>query len=127
VCAGSPCCTAGLCTGTHINGLGQTYVDCVALGVPGNGATYTEAMAQAALTAWPNPGGSAQNLTGGNCTESDGVTKDTCDASYTPVACAVWCYTGQLAGYVFENDALDTGLNYGNCLCPATSNSPTWN
>lgn len=125
-CVGTPCC-GSLCTGLHQNGLGQTYVDCSPLGVPGNAATYSSTMASEAASSWPNPGGTAQILTGGACYESNHTTQDECDASYTFFACSVWCFTGQLAGYVYENVADDFGDDGSNCLCPTTTSGATWN
>lgn len=126
-CVGTPCCGAGLCQGTHSNGLGGTYVDCSPLGTPGNGATYSSTMGQEATASWANPGGTPQILTGGGCLESNEFTQDQCDASYTFSACAVWCFSGQLAGYVYENLADDFFGDGGNCLCPTTTTGATWN
>ncbi len=126
-CIGTPCCGT-LCSGQHPNGLGQTYSDCSPLGVPGNPATYSATMADEAANSWPNPGGTpAQILTGGACYESNQVTQDQCDASYTFSACAVWCFSGQLAGYVYENIANDYSGTGSNCLCPALTSGATWN
>jgi hypothetical protein len=115
--------------GQHQNGLGQTYSDCSPLGVPGNAATYTATMADEAASSWPNPGGAAQTqiLTGGACYESNHTTQDECDASYTFYACSVWCFSGQLAGYVYENIADDFGGDGSNCLCPSLTSGSTWN
>ncbi|HKQ98817.1 MAG TPA: hypothetical protein VJV75_13145 [Candidatus Polarisedimenticolia bacterium] len=111
-CAGTVCCGTA-CAPPHQNGLGQTYTSCSPLGVPGNPATYGQALASQARAGWPVTG-------------SDFQLADFCGAGLSavlrqaPSQCAVWVYTGSLAGYVRLNSASST------CLCP-TAASPTWN
>jgi hypothetical protein len=99
-------------TPVHSNGLGQTYslVACVALGTPGDDATYTLAMAQAAAGAWAPSSSVAPSIS--TCGQStvlyvfvDGVS-------------ATWAYTGPLAGHVNSTPR--------NLVCP-TLTDPTWN
>ncbi|HTQ42607.1 MAG TPA: hypothetical protein VMI75_07590 [Polyangiaceae bacterium] len=124
VCAGTPCC-GSLCTGTHSDGIGQTYTSCVALGQPGNPATYTKAMAIDCLNADPITGGGVGTKT---CPDPGGGTDDcyynSCSGSTCPTGvtaeCGVWCYTGGLAGYVKLTGGSTT------CNCPTTSDA-TWN
>jgi cysteine-rich repeat protein len=111
-CASTSCC--GLtCGSVHSNGLGQSYGDCVPLGTPGSPSTYTLAMATSARGVWTGTG-------------SDFNLVDYCGTNLTAVlrqtanSCAVWVYTGSLAGYVRLNTA------NASCLCPST-NAPTWN
>jgi hypothetical protein len=107
----TPSCCGAACQTSHSNGLGQRYYDCNPLGIPGNPSTYKLSMAQAALMAWPVTG-------------TDGIIS--CGVGLSAVyredasSCAVWVYTGALAGYV----RLSTGAS--SCSCPTTSDR-TWN
>ena len=49
-----PAATPDACQANHSDGIGQTYSDCTAFGVPGNGATYTRNMAVECLDADPS-------------------------------------------------------------------------
>src|SRR5262249_47553078 len=92
----TPMCCGAACQPVHSNGLGQTYLlMCVALGTPGNAATYTVAMATAAQQAWP--AGTDSTKTCGN-----GSNAAACVTRTGASTCAVWCYTKVLAGHVFE-------------------------
>ena len=97
----------------HQNGLGQTYQDALPLGTPGNQASYNQAMEQEAANSWPQTG----TVSSAVCNvprNAQMVTKK------TATACAVWGYTGSIAGRVHLNTANN------NCICPTTSD-PTWN
>jgi hypothetical protein len=108
-CSGNICCS-GACQPLHINGLGQTWDDCVALGVPGNAATYTHTMAVEARAAWPFSGSDS------DCSCTGGVT---CVYRQTATSCAVWVYNKSAAGYV----RLNTSSN--SCYCATTSTPDT--
>lgn len=110
-CSGNSCCGTS-CSPQHHNGLGQTYQDCSPLGVPGNAATYTVTMANEARGVWPNTGTDGT----GKCTGPNGG-----NAVYrqTTTSCAVWGYTGGIAGYVMLNTANN------NCTCPSPTGT-TW-
>jgi len=100
---GTACCSNGACPFQHLNGLGQTYFHCNALG------SLTEEMAREAAKAW-QPNGQGQV----NCE---------CLAWLTDgLQCGQWCFTGPLQGQVFEGAALDCS----RCL---SVNEPTrsWN
>ena len=123
-CAGTACCTSGACVAQHSDGLGQTYSDCVPFGVPGNAATYTATMTNEASTAWSS---TATLDPGATCLENPANPSgpaDLCAARYTNSACAVWCYTGILAGRVFLQNV--SGTNESNCGCPLTTDA-AWN
>ncbi|HUD72749.1 MAG TPA: hypothetical protein VMQ62_12380 [Dongiaceae bacterium] len=111
-CAVTVCCGQA-CGSRHLNGLGQSYDDCVALGTPGNQSTYTLAMATNARAAWTGTG-SDFNISDYCGTAQSAVLRQTANS------CAVWVYSGTLAGYVRLNSA------NGSCLCPSVA-SPTWN
>jgi hypothetical protein len=96
----------------HVNGLGQVFNDCAPLGVPGNATTYTEAMAQQARAAWPDSG-SDLPFTYGPTFAWLALGRQ------TPKSCAVWAYTGEMAGRVF--------LNTENNKCyPPGAAEPVW-
>jgi hypothetical protein len=125
VCAGSACCNTGACQANHSDGIGQTYSDCTAFGVPGNGATYTRNMAVECLDADPITGGPSGDQTcpdpaGGtdNCLYNSCNTTMSCPTGVT-AECGVWCYSGSLAGHVKLTTASAT------CGCPTTSDA-TW-
>jgi hypothetical protein len=108
----------GECTPVvHSNGLGQTYsLPCPsALGVPGNAATYTLAMAIAAANGWaPSaPNGPIQS----SCGNPSGASNVVVITNAQNVS-SVWAYSGPLAGHVVTSP--------GEALCPLLSD-PTWN
>ena len=122
-CAGTACCGTA-CQPAHSNGtsaagLGQTYFDCSPLGTPGVESTYTKKMADEALAASP------YKTTPGAGTCGSGATLSNCvSASLTSTAtdCAVWCYSGALAGSFHVDKA--------GCFCPLPPPPPTsdtWN
>jgi hypothetical protein len=105
---------------------------CAALGKPGNDATYTLAMAEAAAAVAKQPSSSCTSSVGnGNCT---GVT--TCGSSasgqdvyYVDLAsdggpCFVWAFkTTKASGSTTPSGHLN--INPTTCTCPASSD-PTW-
>ena len=97
----------------HNNGLGQTFVDSASLGTPGNAATYTLALANAAAAAFPFQGTVRTSQCGTSTRSPMMVVKQ------TATSCATWGYTGMLAGYAKLNQANN------NCYCPTTAD-PTW-
>jgi hypothetical protein len=107
-CSGNLCCGAS-CPPPHNNGLGQDFSDCAPSGVPGNAATYSQALAMSARSAWPESGTDVS----GKCVGPGGG-----DFVYrnTGTQCALWVYSGSSAGRV--NLA-------ATCACPSAS-SPTW-
>ena len=95
-----------MCQLVHPNGLGQSYYHCAPLGTPGQSG-YTQDMAIEAAKVW-RAGGTGQVVLcqTGNCW------------AYTAGGdCAVWCYTGQLAGYVNPPTLL-------TCFCPDLTDPP---
>jgi hypothetical protein len=114
-CGGNICCS-GACEPHHVNGLGQSFEDCAALGVPGSASTYSYTMATEARAAW-SFAGSDNDCTCG-APNASCVSRSIGGASSG--YCAVWTYTSATAGHVFLNSA------NGNCLCPTTFD-PTWN
>jgi len=111
-CQSTMCCGTA-CQPNHQNGLGQNYLlMCIALGTPGNAATYTVEMATAARDAWNQAG------TDGTQSCGNGGNAALCvNRSGTPMGCAVWCYTKGIAGRV---------LLAPTCTCP-NNNSSSWN
>jgi hypothetical protein len=106
-CNGTSCCPDGSCQKAHSNGLGQTFYDCNAVG------THTQASATAAANAW-NAGTANYDMTG--------ICGSGCYGRQTANSCAVWCYSGNLAGQVGRNDISV------QCLCPPQGNVVgTWN
>jgi len=97
----------------HVNGLGQVMNDCSPLGVPGNASTYTLTLATAARAAWPYAGTDSNGMMG------TGPRAAYCVARQTATACAVWAYSGPVAGYVHLNTASS------QCYAP-TSTDPVW-
>lgn len=97
---------------THSNGLGQTYVNFTPRGTPGNPATYNSALAAAAANAWPPAAPFSQVM----C-PTPGVSAI---SKQTQTCCAVWAYTGSVAGRVTLNRTNNT------CYCP-TASAPPWN
>ena len=108
-CDGSICCPGG-CAPAHSNGLGQSFDDCAASGVPGNAATYSLALAVKARSVWPFIGTDNQASCGG---PTSAVFRQ------TATQCAVWVYTSTTAGRVRLNTASNS------CFCPTTSD-PAW-
>jgi cysteine-rich repeat protein len=108
-CATPICCGNG-CGTTHLNGLGQNFFDCAPLAVPGNAATYNSTLAAEARSAWPFSGNDQTLL----CGSESGA------ARMTANSCALWIYTGPLAGHVHLNTA------GAGCFC-ASASDPTWN
>ncbi len=109
-------------------GLGQTYADCHALGVPDNAATYTSQMANEAMAAAPGTPQTSAQCGNANCVWKVVASR-----------CVVWCYSNDttkggsnVAGHVYQNDAAHspsgTCSSTGNnaSLCPLESD-PTWN
>ena len=103
----------------HSNGLGGTYIYCVPLGVPGNAATYSQAMATAAALSWGH-GSVPQMFACG----SFAPFQDVISIDNTNGPSANWSYTNgsgtSLAGYVNTNP---TGIAD---LCPIVGDA-TWN
>ncbi len=111
---GTPGCCGTGCQTKHVNGLGQDYFDCVAVG------TYDSVQAEKAKAAWvATQGGTLNNVTSAQCT-TGGQTSQCAVAQY-PTACALWCYT---AGTPFLGLASVTTTEA--CQCPTLSTS-TWN
>ncbi len=108
--APTPTCVTPL---THSNGVGNDYLDCGALGTPGDASTYTVFMATEARDAWPIGPSTTRDLTCG-----DGATA-ACTSKRTKGACGIWCYSGALAGFVHASTDRF-------CVCPTTAD-PTWN
>jgi hypothetical protein len=108
-CEGDGCCSGG-CQTKHNNGLGQHWFDCNPLGTPGTASTYSVTMATAARNAWDQTGTDAAGRCGAGPSESACVTRQAAGE------CAVWCYTGPLAGYAARG---------ATCSCPSTA-SLTW-
>lgn len=100
----------------HNNGLGQSYVNSSPVGQPGNVSTYNLNMANAAANAWPTSG----TISPVQCRGPLGRTTYPAVFKQGPTACAVWAYTGPMAGHVHANGADN------NCYCPAATDPP-WN
>ena len=111
-CAGNLCCFGG-CAPPHVNGLGQSFDDCAPSGVPGDPATYSLQLAQAARAAWPVAGSDSTGTCGVGGNAAAAVIRQ------TATSCAVWVYTKTTAGYVHLNNAGSA------CICPTISD-PTW-
>lgn len=98
--------------GVMVSSMPVTYVlPCSKAGTPGNAATYTQAMAQAACGAWTAASG------GGSCAEVSCTGNVSCQQATTGGTCVTWCYTKSLAGHV---------ASAATCMCPNTG-SPSWN
>jgi hypothetical protein len=93
---------------SHDNGLGGAYMDCTALGVPGDGATYDESMAREAASSWSSGAGIATITCGSS----------SCLSASTTATCARWCFSGSLAGRVWKASST-------KCSCPYATD-PTW-
>ena len=110
--AGASCA----CNTPHLNGVGQVYADCTrGLGTPGKPATYNDAMAVEAASAFS---GDSASVVESSCAAYSAHAADVNVVTATSNgACAVWTYTGSEAGHV----VLDPS---GNCYCPtATDNA----
>jgi hypothetical protein len=112
-CPGVPtieCCAAGACPLVHDTGLGTNYWYCGPLGAPGNSATYTKAMAQAAATTWGAPGtvGGSGNFIWAN---RPGPT----------ILYGCWGYAGAVAGYAANEGGADA------CHQITAGGPKTWN
>jgi hypothetical protein len=110
-CAGNLCC-GGACEPVHVNGLGQSFDDCSAPGVPGTASTYTYALAVAARAAWPFTGTDVDAICGTG-------TNITAVYRQTATTCAVWQFSKSIAGHVNLNTA------NSDCTCP-TASDPVW-
>jgi hypothetical protein len=101
--------------GETVNTTAVTYsLSCVALGTPGNAATYTSAMATAACMAWTTAEAS------GTCAAATCTGNVSCMRASAGGSCATWCYTKSTAGYVDTSAA---------CGCPIVggAGTSTWN
>jgi hypothetical protein len=107
-CHTPACCGSSCQNANHNNGVGQQFFDCLPTGTPGNGATYSLALATDARAAWTTTGTDSSVSCGGL-----GALQRT-----SPTGCAVWVYQGSLAGYVRA-----TSNNF--CFCPTVSDQ-TW-
>jgi hypothetical protein len=105
----TPGCCGNSCQVTHQNGVGQSYYSCDPLGTPGNASTYSLAMAQGARAAW-----TAGTDSSGTCPGSSNTV-----SRVTATQCAMWSYSGTLAGHVFVSAP-------NECFCPLATD-PTWN
>jgi hypothetical protein len=104
-CATPGCCGTG-CETTHTDGVGQAYFDC------NPRATYTEAAAFAACTAYAKSVGSS----GANC-----VGPLTCTGSSVPTVCFTTS-GGQCASYCWQYTGVYADGGPGtvwDCACPA--------
>jgi hypothetical protein len=120
-CCGSSCAVAHKnCVSGTCSPLGQNYFitnACQVVGTPGNPATYTLEMANAARAAWPQTGTDSA----GQC----GASMANAVSRSNATACVVWIYESTLAGAVFVNTTPGDG-GLPDCLCPG-SLSRTWN
>lgn len=126
-------CIGNSCSG---DGLGQTYSSpCQPLGVPGNDATYSQAMAEAA------GGAAAQPPVTGLCALSQGQCTGTATCGSGTAAnvyflddsdnlAAPYCYVWEFAtGGTSGSHTYESGHVYASltaCSCPY-STDPTWN
>jgi hypothetical protein len=67
----------------------------------------------------PDPGGGTDS-----CTSEQGLGPQVDPLANGP--CAVWCYTGELAGYVVLSSTGGPDGGGAGCICP-TLGSNTWN
>ncbi len=117
--------TGDTCILVHQNGLGQTYIDCAALGSPGFGGTYNLTMAVEAASSYPITAGT---ITGGTvataifCPGALGASAVVIASG--PSDAAAWAWFGPLAGHVSHNFAIVGGL--AQPTCPLLTD-PTWN
>jgi hypothetical protein len=110
-CAGTACCGTS-CQTSHMNGLGQTFLDCAASN------THNDTQAQAARTAWGMVSTSDFNDTS-SC--ADGTPME---CRQTAGSCACWGYSAGTTkpgtGHVHLNSTTN------GCMCP-TAGDATWN
>jgi hypothetical protein len=127
-CEGTGCCdgtsdaTYGSCQPTHVNGLGQSFYNCVPLG------TYTMAEAQAAATAF-DPTGAVDGMSNHYVTGKSSVDY-ICNQSTAKNSCPCWAWngTGQYAaaiGHVDQHPV--SGALSDNCFFPLDASFPSWN
>jgi hypothetical protein len=104
----------GGCSISHSNGLGQTFVDCVAAG------THDQAQALVACAAYTGNSSlcavSSLSCGGTGLLGGGGRESPVCSSGSKPCAC--WLFSGNESGRVSEPAT--------TCACPAQS-SPTWN
>jgi len=121
-------CIGSTCAG---DGLGQSYSLCQPLGTPGNDATYTQAMAQAAGNAAPQPaaGDTCQGDPGNQCSGLASCSGKGTDAYFVDLQnegglCTVWAIASSGSG----TTAVVSGHVYtsASCGCPEAAD-PTWN
>jgi hypothetical protein len=103
----------GACSIAHSNGLGQTFVDCVAAGTH----DQTQALAACAASTGNSSLCALSSLSCGG-TGFGGGTKGSPVCSSGSKPCACWSFSGSDSGRVSEPATA--------CACP-TQSSPTWN
>ena len=107
---------SGITSGSHSDGLGQTYSSSQPAGTPGIASTYTQLMAMSAASAWTSGSSIPYHVYcsygSGN---SEGYEVD------TPSESAIWIYTGSAAGYVHLNLSSPIGI------CPTAGIDQVWN
>jgi hypothetical protein len=103
----------GACSISHSNGLGQTFVDCVAAG------THDQAQALAACAAYTGNRSlcAVSSLSCGGTGGFGGGTRGSPVCSSGSKPCACWSFAGSDSGRVSEPAT--------TCACP-TQSSPTW-
>jgi hypothetical protein len=95
----------------HVNGLGQNFYDCMPLATPGTASTYNQTLAAEARAAWAYQGTDAA--------ASSMYPRALLVYRQTATACAVWAYSGAIAGHVHLNAANNT------CYTPSATD-PFW-
>jgi hypothetical protein len=108
----------GGCAVTHSDGLGDTFVDCVALG------TQNTTQAHKAAGAWDATG--TTDALAKSYSDNKGSLLYICDQSTARNACACWTWngTGQYAG---AGRALATAGKPTQCFIPFNGTYPAWN
>ncbi len=109
-CAGTACCAGNTCQTQHVNGLGQTFFDCVALG------THDLTQASAARAAWP--AASPTDFASTACTNGAPMV-----CRQTASSCACWGYS---TGASNPGDGRVHLNNTNGCICPGVGD-PAWN
>lgn len=125
-CQGKGPCIGGNLQVSHDDGLGQTFSDCLPVGIPLTSSTYSQRLAIDAAQAWAQAVGGTASLLDLVCNIS-GHTYTFRDA-YTSSQAALWAYTdsfGNGAGIVVLEPS-------GAAACPASdpryaSTFMTWN
>jgi hypothetical protein len=104
----------GACSISHSNGLGQTFVDCVAAD------THDQAQALAACAAYTGNSSlcAVSSLSCGGTGGLGAGTRESPVCSSGSKPCACWLFSGTDSGRVSEPAT--------TCACP-TQSSPTWN